>query len=92
MSFKTLPSLPTEFVPFLFLSQLFPETRCLQDMVATDPSLARPFEALKDAVQDGQALSGLLDMEGLPKTMQAEEYITYMVRRSHTLRLFRASR
>lgn len=59
-------------------------------MVAIDPSLAIPFKALKDAVQDGQALSGLLDVEGLPNTMKAEEYITYMVRRSHTLRMFRA--
>lgn len=57
-------------------------------MIAIDPSLATPFKALKDAVEDGQALSGLLDMEGLPTTMKAEEYIKYMVRGSHTLRLF----
>lgn len=52
------------------------------DMVALDPSLARPFEALKDAVESADALEGLLDIEGLPADTPAGEYISHMVRQT----------
>lgn len=47
-------------------------------MVALDPSLSRPFEALKEAVQMGDAFAGLLNIEGLPKDTPSEEYIAHM--------------
>ena len=51
-------------------------------MVALDPSLGRPFEALKDAVQSEEALRGLLEIEGLPVDTPAAEYIAHMVRQT----------
>lgn len=54
----------------------------VKDMVTLDPSLARPFEALKDAVQSKEALDGLLEIEGLPSETPAEEYITHVVRQT----------
>lgn len=50
-------------------------------MIALDPSLARPFEALQSAVQFDDALPGLLDIEGLPESTPADEYIAHMVRK-----------
>lgn len=52
------------------------------DMVALDPSLAQPFEALTEAVQMEDALNGLLDIEGLPADTPAAEYISHMVRQT----------
>lgn len=52
------------------------------DMVALDPSLAQPFEALTDAVQSKDALEGLLEIEGLPADTPAGEYISHMVRQT----------
>ena len=52
------------------------------DMVALDPSLAKPFEALTDAVQSEDALQGLLDMEGLPAGTPPADYIAHMVRQT----------
>ncbi|CAN0532101.1 unnamed protein product, partial [Ectocarpus sp. 12 AP-2014] len=54
----------------------------VEDMVALDKSLERPFEALKDAVQSEDALKGLLEIEGLPADTSAADYITYMVRQT----------
>ena len=51
-----------------------------QDMVALDESLARPFEALKDAVQSPEAFEGLLEIECLPASTSTDDYISYMVR------------
>ncbi|CAM9591806.1 unnamed protein product [Scytosiphon promiscuus] len=54
----------------------------VKDMVTLDQSLARPFEALKDAVQSKGALEGLLEIEGLPSETPAEDYIAHMVRQT----------
>ncbi|CAN0234772.1 unnamed protein product, partial [Ectocarpus sp. 12 AP-2014] len=54
----------------------------VEDMVALDKSLERPFEALKDAVQSEDALKGLLEIEDLPADTSAADYITYMVRQT----------
>lgn len=54
----------------------------VEDMVALDKSLERPFEALKDAVQSDDALKGLLEIEDLPAETSAADYIAYMVRQT----------
>lgn len=48
-------------------------------MIALDPSLTKPFEALKEAVQFEDAFSGLLDIEDLPADTPTEDYIAHMV-------------
>lgn len=58
----------------------------LQDMVALDGSLARPFEALKDAVQSPEAFEGLLEIECLPARTSTDDYISHMVRTTCMLR------
>ncbi|CBJ26942.1 possible MAPK [Ectocarpus siliculosus] len=50
----------------------------VEDMVALDKSLERPFEALKDAVQSDDALKGLLEIEDLPADTSAADYIAHM--------------
>lgn len=52
------------------------------DMVALDPSLAQPFDALQDAVKCEDAFVGLLEIEALPADTSAEDYIAYMVRQT----------
>ncbi|CAM9322479.1 unnamed protein product, partial [Ectocarpus sp. 8 AP-2014] len=54
----------------------------VEDMVALDKSLERPFEALKDAVQSDDALKGLLEIEDLPADTSAADYIAHMVRQT----------
>ncbi|CAM9110918.1 unnamed protein product [Ectocarpus fasciculatus] len=54
----------------------------VENMVALDKSLERPFEALKDAVQSDDALKGLLEIEDLPAETSPADYIAYMVRQT----------
>lgn len=54
-----------------------------QDMISLDPTLAQPFEALKEAVQHRDAFTGLLEIEGMPSDTPAEEYIAHMVGKAY---------
>ena len=49
-------------------------------MVSIDPSLTKPFEALKNAARGDSGLAELLEIEGLPRGTPVEEYMSYMVR------------
>ncbi|CAM9976610.1 unnamed protein product [Ascophyllum nodosum] len=54
----------------------------VDDMVSIDPSLTKPFEALKNAARGDSGLAELLEIEGLPRGTPVEEYMSYMVKQT----------